>query len=59
MSSTINIFSEAVIYLWPELPAEAYDPQGCCPDDRKTEKQGSEGNHSKTPGGTISFPKPQ
>ncbi|KAL5696104.1 hypothetical protein EMGR_006625 [Emarellia grisea] len=48
MSFTINLFGEVVIYLWPEQPAEAYDHQGCCPDDRKTEKQRSEGNHSKT-----------
>lgn len=56
MSFTINLFGEVVIYLWPEQPAEAYDHQGCCPDDRKTEKQRSEGNHSKTTRGMISFP---
>jgi hypothetical protein len=56
MSTTINIFSEAVIYLWPEQPAEAYNPQGCCPDDLETEKQRSEGNYSETSRGTNSFP---
>jgi hypothetical protein len=59
MSSTINLFGEVVIYLWPEQQAEAYDHQGYCPDDRETEKQRSEGNYSKTSGGTISFPTPQ
>jgi hypothetical protein len=55
MSSTINIFSEAVIYLWPELPEEVYDPQGCYPDGRETEKQPSEGEYSTTSEGTNIF----
>jgi hypothetical protein len=58
MSSTINIFSEAVIYLWPELPEEAYDPQGWYPgghESHETEKQPSEGEYSTTSEGTNIF----